>query len=94
MRCDACGGSSDGEGGHRCSRCRLQMRHAARRLRDVLDALCDGRVMRLLDELADRPQAAASPVFRTLRGSAALCAAGGEFLLDADGWLLDVEARA
>jgi len=92
MRCDVCGGCADGEGGHRCSRCRAQMRHAARRLREVLDALCDGRVMRLLDELADRPQASASPVFKSLRGAAASCTDGGA-LLAADGWLLAVEAR-
>lgn len=62
----------------------------------MLYALTDEHVLGLLDELADRVQVEAAPVFRLLRG-AALSAhdpATAAPLDDADGWLLDAECAA
>lgn len=77
------------------------MRHGARRLRDVLGALLDARVLALLDELADRPQVATMPALVALRQAVRLpglgvARASASMDVDAydgelDGWPLDAE---
>lgn len=85
--------------GRRCERYRVRLRHGARRLRGVLDALVDPNVEALLEELASRPQVAAMPALVALRAAVRLpglgvAAVGAELLLVEDGWPLEAEERA
>lgn len=81
-----------------CERCRVDMRHGARRLREILLTLLDPKVSRLLDELAGRPQAYSSPTLRLVRGAARRARAERRALarevVACDGWMLDAECAS
>lgn len=77
-----------------CARCRIKLRHGARRVRDLLYALTDPSVLALLDELADRVQPGNAPVLDLLRGAARRVQEAEGLVDDFDGWMLDREVAA
>lgn len=82
----------------------MDMRHAARVLKHLLVELTDPKVMHLLGELAERPQAGNRPTLRLVRGAArrassearerARAQREARVLDDGDGWMLDAERAA